>query len=331
MKPLKDAYRFAESIPLVWALGEGSYTSVDVFYNEILCCNVTNLHRIGGRCNCTIADPARFDPDGVVDMRIFAWNSLSNETVNMKIEVLKDIQNPLISMLTSNSPFGSGEKGLGSLQNLFPAEYPLVFNVSYEGGPAHLVEWKFNCDVTGLTKEFEFKFQKSFLSTANQQCDIKVTLQNNLSTVNANGSVVLKQSVLLTDISNDGPLKLNQTITLTISFVKFAPETCMWVDLGDNSSLRVYGDASCASKFLVADINPNIVQETPQFYQKDSSTSIIVIEHKYPREGSFFVKINASNAVSVMVEETVVVILALECHNPNITITGKLFSIAFVL
>jgi hypothetical protein len=42
------AQKFAENISLVWDLEEGSYTSVEVYYNEILCCNETNLHRVGG-------------------------------------------------------------------------------------------------------------------------------------------------------------------------------------------------------------------------------------------------------------------------------------------
>ena len=318
------AHKFAENISLVWDLDEGSYTSVEVYYNEILCCNVTDMHRIGGQCICLITNPALFNPDGVVDMRVFARNSVSNETVNVKVEVLKDIQNPEISMLTSYASFGSGVEGRGNLQNIFPAEYPVVFNISYQDGPVRVVEWDFNCDVTGITHEFDFQFSKSFSSDVNQQCSVAVTLQNNISTVYAYGSVILKQSFLFTSISNDGPVKINKTITLTILFDKFAPETCLWVDLGDNSSLLVFGDNSCAVKFNVSQINPNIVAEPLQkFYPKSSSTQQIVIEHNYPQVGSFLVRMNASNDVSIVTDETVAVILALECENPNITIKGK--------
>ena len=322
------AQKFAENISLVWDLEEGSYTSVEVYYNEILCCNETNLHRVGGQCNCLITDPALFDPDGVVDMRIFVWNSISNETVNIEVEVLKDIQNPAISMLTSYATFGAGVNGRGSLRNTFPAEYPVVFNVGYQGGPATSVTWDFNCDVTGLTQEFDFRFDKSFPSNVSQGCSITVILQNNISQASAIGSVILKESTLFTSISNDGPVKINNTIRLTILFDKFAPETCMWIDVGDNSSLLVFGEVSCATKFSVAQINPNIAAEPLQeFYPKTPDTRQIVIEHGYPEVGLFRVRMNASNDVSMVTDETVAVILALECENPNITINGKMIKI----
>jgi hypothetical protein len=297
---------------------------VQVYYNEILCCNVTDLHRVGGECNCLITNPIHFDPDGIVDIRVFAWNSVSNKTVDIQVEVLKDIQNSTISMLTSYANFGSGVKGLGIQENIFPSEYPVVFGVSYQDGPARLVQWDFNCDVSDVAQEFDFQFDKSFPSDENQECDITVTLQNNKSTAYVYGGIILKQSTLFTSISNDGPVKINNTITLTILFDKFAPETCMWIDVGDNSSLLVFGDNSCAVKFSVAQINRNIVAEPLQkFYPKSSDTQQVVIQHHYPQVGSFLVRMNASNAVSMAIDETVAVILALECENPNITINGE--------
>ncbi|XP_028399315.1 uncharacterized protein LOC114522765 [Dendronephthya gigantea] len=304
-------------------MDDGSYTSVDVYYNEIICCNVTNLNRIGGQCDCHVTDPLLFDPDGIVDIRVFARNSVSNKTLNFTLEILKVIQNPVISMLTSFSFFGSGVKGQGELANIFPAEYPVKLNASYKNGPATSVLWNFDCETSGQSDASHYQLEKSFPGDVNQRCDITVTLKNSISTVHAYGSIILKQSMIFTSLSNDGPVKLNKTITLTILFEKFAPETCMWIDVGDNSSLLVYGDASCQTKFVVADINPNIAA-TPllKFFPRSPNTQEVIVEHIYPNIGSFRVRVSASNNISAVAEETVAVILALECKNPNITITG---------
>ena len=48
----------------------------------------------------------------------------------------------------------------------------------------------------------------------------------------------------------------------------------------------------------------------------------IIIHHRYPELGSYVVKMNASNEVSMVTHETVAVVLGYICKNPNVTITG---------
>lgn len=126
------------------------------------------------------------------------------------------------------------------------------------------------------------------------------------------------------DMTNDGPVKPNQTMTFSISLTKFGTRTCMWVDLGDNSSLLVFGDATCPAGIDVDSINPNIV-ENPQLehIQAYPDTQMITINHVYPQDGYYNVRMNASNVVSEKIREMVAVVLPFDCKKPNVTIRGR--------
>ncbi len=129
---------------------------------------------------------------------------------------------------------------------------------------------------------------------------------------------------MFTDMTNNGPVKLNQTMTFTISLERFGNGTCLWVDMGDNSSLLVFGDDSCPGGIDVDLINPNIIAEPKLKYTfKHSDTQRIIIDHVYPRVGSYHVRMNASNPVSKANHEMVAVVLLLVCKNPNVTIKGR--------
>ena len=182
----------------------------------------------------------------------------------------------------------------------------------------------FDCEVDGTIAESHSFFDKLFPSKTSQICQITLRLQNNISSTFAYDSIQLKESVILNSMTNNGPVKENQTITFTISLQKLGTQTCLSVDLGDNSPLHVFGDASCPNKIDVAQINPNILSDPVfTFSLRSSNTQEIVIDHVYPAVGSYNVKMNASNDVSMVAEEIVVVVLPYTCHNPNVTITGR--------
>ena len=129
---------------------------------------------------------------------------------------------------------------------------------------------------------------------------------------------------MFVDMGSNGPIKLNQTMTFTISLTKFGTQTCMWVDLGDNSSLLVYGDASCLAGINVDSINPNIVAEPKlKHIYAHSDIQMITINHAYPRDGTYNVRMNGSNFLSKATHEMVAVVLPFVCKNPNVTIKGR--------
>ena len=207
-----------------------------------------------------------------------------------------------------------------------------ISSLSMLGGPATTVYWMFDCEVDGIIMESQFSFDKIFPSQTNQSCQITLRLQNNINSTLAYGSIELKESVIINSLTSNGPVKENQTIIVTISLQKFGTQTCLWVDLGDNSSLLVFGDSSCSDKIDVSQINPNIVSDPSfTFSPRSSNVSVIVIDHVYPATGSYDVRMNASNDVSMLTEEMIVVVLPNICHNPIVTITGNwLINICFL-
>ncbi len=326
--PPISAQRFGQNISVVWEMDQGSYVTVEVYYNEILCCSRFLNHQlnyVGSQCNCSITDPNLFDPDGVVDFRIYAYNNVSNVTETLEVEVLKVIKNVGISALTSYASWGIGVEGTGPNSNVFPTEYPVKLSAVFDGGPASIIEWTFTCTVSpDIPDENELSFDKTFPSDIAQLCDITLVLTNNISTDTASKTIDLKESIIFNSFTYDGPLKPNQTLTFTISFEKFGQGTCVVVDMGDNSSLLVFGDATCETKFDVSQINPKIVEEPRlTFFQRSPETSAITIEHEFPGVGDYPVRMSAANLLVNVTESLVAVVIPFVCKYPNVTITGN--------
>ncbi len=326
--PPISAQTFGQNISVVWEMDLGSYVTVEVYYNEILCCNRSqnrHLNYVGSQCTCLITDPNLFDPDGVVDFRIYAYNNVSNVTETLEVEVLKVIENVSISALTSYASWGIGVEGTGPNTNVFPTEYPVKLSAVFDGGPPSIIEWTFSCTVSSdIPNENELSFDKTFPSDIAQLCDITLVLTNSIDTGTATETIDLKESIIFTSFTSDGPLKPNQTMTFTISFEKFGQGTCVVVDMGDNSSLLVFGDATCETKFDVSQINPNIVEELRlTFSERSPETSAITIEHEFPGVGDYPVKMSAENLLANVTESLVAVVIPFVCKYPNVTITGN--------
>ena len=111
----------------------GTNVTVTVAYNGIPCCNAGPLTGTGGQCDCLVTDTDLFDHDGMVNISVVALNLVSRESAHIQVEVLKIITQASLTMLTSYSNFGTEVEGGGNQRNVFPAEYPVKFNCSYQG------------------------------------------------------------------------------------------------------------------------------------------------------------------------------------------------------
>ena len=85
-------------------------------------------------------------------------------------------------MLTTYSYFGSGE-GKGVNRNIFPADYPVIFNALCEGGPVANSEWSFNCSVDSFEpiNATGYTLQKQFSNLESQNCSVSVDVRNDFS------------------------------------------------------------------------------------------------------------------------------------------------------
>ena len=327
VEPL-PAQEFGQNISVGWNMDKGSYVTVEVYYNELLCCNRSNINHVGSHCNCLISDPIFFDPDGLVNFRVYAYNNVSNVTEFVEVEVLTIIHDANISALTSYASWGIGVEGMGSQRNIFPSEYPVQFDVTFDGKPAHvtIIDWTFNCSVSSaIDSENRKNFPKQFPSDIAQICDINVVLTNNISTDSASITIDLKESLIFANLTYNGPLKPNRSMTFNLLFEKFGQGTCVVIDMGDNSSLLVFGETSCKTNINASQINPNIVDDPPlKFPEKNSETSI-TIEHKYlAGVGSYAVKMSAVNLLINVTESLIAVVIPFVCKYPNVTVTGKI-------
>ena len=326
---LLPAQEFGQNISVGWNMDKGSYVTVEVYYNELLCCKRSKINHVGSHCNCLIADPAFFDPDGFVHFRIYAYNNVSNVTEFLEVEVLTIIHNAKISALTSYASWGIGVEGTGSQRNVFPSEYPVQFDVTFDGKPANvtIIDWTFNCSVSSaIGSENRTNFFKQFPSGIAQMCDVNVVLTNNISTYSTSITIDLKVSLIFTSLTYNGPLKPNRSMTFNLLFEKFGQGTCVVIDMGDNSSLLVFGETSCETKIDASQINPNIVDDPPlTFSERNSETSIITIEHEYlAGVGSYPVKMSAVNLLVNITESLIAVVIPFVCKYPNVTVTGKI-------
>ena len=132
-------------------------------------------------------------------------------------------------------------------------------------------------------------------------------------------------------MTSNGPVKVNETMRFEIDLGKLGTGTCMWVDLGDNSPLHVFGNQSCPGQINVDSINPNIVAVPRMMYTyKPPDTQYITISHVYARVASYNIRMNASNAISTVNHEMLGVVLPYVCKNPNVTIEGTNFLFEFL-
>ena len=85
-------------------------------------------------------------------------------------------------MLTTYPQFGSGE-GKGANRNIFPADYPVIFNASYKDGPVTTSEWSFHCSVDFFEpiNAIGYILEKRFSNVEYQNCSVSVNLQNAIS------------------------------------------------------------------------------------------------------------------------------------------------------
>ena len=352
-KPIVDlalqtlpAFEFGASMTVTWDMSEGTNVSVQILYNNIPCCNSSVFSDRGDSCECLINDTSFFDPDEVVDIKAVAWNLVSSSSDEIKVQVLEKIILTNLIMLTTTSDFGSGVPGFGINRNKFPVEHPVRFNANYTGSEATNITWLLRCTETftstqaiscaknngswssascGVINKSSIQFEYTFPQHTDQTCSVELNIRNAVGQSSLSVSADLDASIMYESVSENGPVKINESVTIVIRFQKFVTDTCLVVDLADSSPLLVYGSGSfCETKFNIYKVNPSEDhQSLVLFTPKDSSTQSVVIQHRYQVLGTYSVRINISNYVSIVRDQTEVVVLDKRCEYPNVTITGN--------
>ena len=80
-------HEFGENIPVIWQVTSGVNFTVNVTYNQVLCCTAGPLTNTTGQCDCHVSDPNHFDPDGWVTIFATASNKFGTQNDQLAVEV----------------------------------------------------------------------------------------------------------------------------------------------------------------------------------------------------------------------------------------------------
>lgn len=320
-----SAYEFGQPIKVAWYTATGTNVTVDIWYNDIHCNTSTSPEWSPSSCDCLVDNLTHFDPDSQVDLKITAWNLVSSITIKRTVDVLEPLVLTSLVALTTTSQFGSGVPGTGPEQNMFPAEYPVLFKASYTGAPATSHDWGFTyptwidkCTNCGSRTSNSVELSKEFESI-DERCTVKLEVGNSVGQDVHYVDVDIENSFKLSTVTIDSPLVVNRTETISINLEHIGSHSCLTVDFNDNSTLLLYGDRpSCELEY-------NISRTDVKFTDKSESTKSIIIDHIFTALGTFHVKIDGKNYVSSDSFEQAVVVVLAACYHPNVTIAGNVY------
>ena len=320
-------HEYGAPIDIVWQLSIGTNVTVEIWYNDLLCDNRTdisttndqNISRV-----CLVTDPAHFDSDRSVDIKLSASNLVSYADITVTVEMFYPMNITKFVALTTIAQWGANAQGAGPIKNKFPAEHPVLFEVEYTGGPASEHGWTFfhphahvyctNCGSRSSTDaEGEFEF-----SVTDDTFDAEFKLWNTAGETKSVLAIDLDRSFRLTSVLIDSPVTMNRTETLTVNLEDIGAHTCIAIDFGDNSLLRLYGSAQACDEQYDHTSRSDVI-----FTEKPLNTTQIDVEHAFETTGTYQVKLDGRNYVSWDNFQQEVVVALAPCEYPNVTITGN--------
>ena len=318
-------HEFGSPITVVWQVDKGTNVTVEIWYNDILC-NTTNTiitNSQNNSCDCLVSDFTHYDTDNLVDIEIKAWNLVSNISKTVTVAIFEPMVITSLGALTSTAPWGSGVPGAGPDQNKFPVENLVIFKANYTGGPvtSHVWQlrrptWHFNCTDCGsrtsnsIEGEFQFEIEDDI-------CEIKLLTQNSAGMTEESITIDLDRSFNLQSVTINSPVIVNTTESLTIELGDLGAHTCIAVDFGDSSAIRLYGDnQSCEEQY-------NYTSKSDIVFNPTEINTSISVGHVFNTTGQYQVKVDGKNFVSSDSFEQEVVVVLLPCEYPNVTITGN--------
>ena len=324
--PSIDPHEFGEPINVMWTMEKGTNVTVNVWYNDILC-NTANASLTNNQNNsydCLVSNLTHYDPDNSVDIKLEASNLVSNVTVIVPVVVLLPLVVTNLVALTSTSQWGSGMPGAGPYRNKFPAEYVVSFKANYTGGPATNFYWRhhypsddFVCWSCGSLDGYNVETDAEF-DADEDTLTMEVVVYNAAGLASESLSIDMDKSFSITSLIIEDPVLVNLETTLTIILGAIGDHTCVAVDIGGNSSLRLYGELeACDDQY-----NHSLRTDTV-FTEKSSSTRVIQVAHVFASVGRFLVKVSGRNYVSWGDIEKEVVVVLKPCEYPSVTIHGK--------
>ena len=251
---------------------------------------------------------------GQFAIRFTASNPLGSKTSTAQLTVLQKISE--LSLEASGIDRVTGETFASDRvpNATFPATHDVHISAGLSAGSSVTYSFQRVGDDVTTTRESAMTLRPPSAGTHT----FLVTASNALSSVSASIEVTLLDRTALKRLSNDGPRRLNESVTLTLEFERLGTDTCLLVDFGDGEK-SLYGEHLDACANILDDISPG------EAYALQSAvvTAPMVLLHDFPHAGSFYAQAVAFNAIAESLTASTVSITSWPCRYPAIHIEGS--------
>ncbi|XP_078613154.1 polycystin-1-like [Branchiostoma floridae x Branchiostoma japonicum] len=237
-------------------------------------------------------------------------NLISTMTLKTTVDIIETITGIQLQHVTLINPMTTifdEDESVVSYQSL---EEDALLKATIATGSNTTYVWDFGDGSTGLVTVAN---EVSHRYTKPGDYVVTVTAENQVSSVNTNTTLAVRQGIILQSFGNTGPAPLpNSTVSLVLNVTQFGTDSCYLFDMGDERVRVVYGVEIC---------------KEIDYFKKDEivtidSTDTIVHDYSYNQDGFFDVKVTAMNRVSFQEMKTRVK-SGWPCMRPFVQIIGE--------
>ncbi|CAI9719574.1 polycystic kidney disease 1-like 2 [Octopus vulgaris] len=286
-----------EIVQLKFTVESGS----NVFYEYIIYNISTNSSEYLIRKPLQIEVSKSFSFPGGYPVYFQVINDVSAYNTSATIWVLEEVNDLELTHYYSLSDSKQIIRGgHGSLNNTYPLERNITFVATTSKGNRLKYTWN-------LEKSSEIITEQPSLShrfTSPGIYRVSVNASNALYYKVSYSDIEIQQIIQIKSFTNDGPKVPTLPIKFTLTFFKVGTNSCFSWDMADGSPYH----ETCINAPLDSHIS--------------SSSQQITHSHIYQINGTFLVRVNVSNSVSVRSVEQLAIISSVSCEYPIVRIQG---------
>ena len=262
--------------------------------------------------NTRINDSYIFGHPGLRIVSFYVRNSVSERSTSASIWVLQNVKGLTVdryyeqSSVNSLISYGHGNEG-----NIFPLQRPVIFNTSLLTGNNVQYDWNFGDG--NVTSTYTSAIHHTYKHNGN--FTVEATAFNQLYSESRTLNIIIFDIVLPFRLSNNGPKKSHLPILFTLELTYVGTMSCFIWDMGDNSTILMYGGANCPTE---ADDN-NLNYTT---FKERVVSQTMLHSHTYQHEGIYEASVITFNSVSVTSIEGKAIVSGISCFYPEVSFIG---------
>ncbi|XP_038068022.1 uncharacterized protein LOC119737627 [Patiria miniata] len=232
--------------------------------------------------NQMISQDIDFTDHGFYTLSVTIFNLVSEETYEIKVSVYERLQGvkSFAQYKPSQSASSYATKGHGVLEDTFPLDRPVVFEMSFLSGSEvkYLVDFDDGSSLGNYSHE-ETPFDHLFRSVG--EFNVVISASNPVTpTINIRTTIKTLQPIRGVRILDLGVSRVNETRYLNITVTDEGSNSCVVVDFGDGTTNEAYGTCGGHSN------------------RRGNFTPPIGLRHVYPEQTSYEVQAMGWNTLS---------------------------------